>query len=860
MILLPRERTGATQTRSGFSRSTNHGASFETLRLARKKRGGALREPTIRAVADSKRALLGGRDAPRDTHHPRGPRAVVPARAERSARARRRSTSARVSREGERPPPHARSAPRASLFPPRARARGGSRRRLAFESRARRERQALEGGPSRVAMGFLSKIYERKGKGQRRGSIAGLLGKPAAGAGAPSSPAEAPPPPRAAPRRGARRGAASEKTTAGDADVPGEDAPRHAPPAPARARPPRPPAPSPTRSTSTPPRTRAWARRRTPRSPRAPRRDPPRPSPRAARADADPPSDSEPHPGGPSGASSARNRPEPRSAPRETRPEADPRAPPPPRRARPAPPPTPTDASPHRIPAPTPSKRRRVTFAEVDAYDMAEEDEDAEEPPESPASAPARWGVFGSPGDAEPSDGDRSAGPSAASLGGANAAEASAPSPEWAKRTRVVPNEDASGRGGGGSPMSPDYAGNHPRGPRGVPRRGDDGEPAASRRRARADEAEPEGAAEGFEAFDALDGGGGGGGGSSGGGRPLRLRDGNARRLDAAARLAVADEAQYALSGTGDRLPVASRLGSAAQLVAVAADPAKRRALAAQGLVPAVLAASLRLATSDPSSANGAARPRAGVIETAPARRRRRRRGRGRLGGWRRRRFCTSRSSTRTRATRQRQRRRSARRIERATSRPRSRVCSRPSPSRPRRTARRRFEGRRRRRGASRLGWRTSPSAARSPRFAARFAGWKFLPHEAADAQTLALLAAHRAVATRERSAAAATARDARRRARREEAREAERGRRRREEEEEEEEEEGREAFGGRRRSGREEEAEEEEEEDSAAVRGGAISRRASPRAARWPPSRGSRTPPRGNSRARRRVLLQARG
>ena len=194
--------------------------------------------------------------------------------------------------------------------------------------------------------------------------------------------------------------------------------------------------------------------------------------------------------------------------------------------------------------APTPSKRRRVTFAEVDAYDMAEEDEDAEEPPESPASAPARWGVFGSPGDAEPSDGDRSAGPSAASLGGANnGAEASAPSPEWAKRTRVVPNEDASGRGGG-SPMSPDYAGNHPSGtPRRSPGAATTASPPRRGARARADEAEPEGAAEGFEAFDALDGGGGGGG-SSGGGRPLRLRDGNARRLDAAARLAVADEAQ----------------------------------------------------------------------------------------------------------------------------------------------------------------------------------------------------------------------------------------------------------------------------------------------------------------------------
>jgi hypothetical protein len=318
-------------------------------------------------------------------------------------------------------------------------------------------------------MGFLSKIYERKGKGQRRGSIAGLLGKPAAGAGAPSSPAEAPPPPRAAPRRGARRGAASEKTTAGDADVPGEDAPRHAPPAPrarapasnARAKPdpfdfdasadasvgpetdPEVPASPATRSPAA--KSPGSASRR--RSPLGLRTSPGGPVRRllgpkspgtAFGAARDAPG------GGPSRPAAA-----PEGAPRPA-PDADGCV-------------TPPDPF-----APTPSKRRRVTFAEVDAYDMAEEDEDAEEPPESPASAPARWGVFGSPGDAEPSDGDRSAGPSAASLGGANAAEASAPSPEWAKRTRVVPNEDASGRGGGGSPMSPDYAGNHPSG---TPRR-----------------------------------------------------------------------------------------------------------------------------------------------------------------------------------------------------------------------------------------------------------------------------------------------------------------------------------------------------------------------------------------------------
>ena len=466
------------------------------------------------AVADSKRALLGGRDAPRT------PTTPGPARGRPRARRRSRAPPLDVAafREGERPPPHARSAPRASLSPPRAHA--AVRGRLAFEF-ARAAAQALEAAPSRVAGGFLSKIYERKGKGQRRGSIAGLLGKPAAGAGAPSSPAEAPR--RLAPRLGAARDAVPRrKTTAGDADVPGRT--RRGTPRPplARARPPRPPRQArPVRLRRL--RGRERGRRRTPRSPRA-RRIPAAKS-RAARADADP-LGLEPHRGGRPALLGPG--PEPRSAPRETRPRRTlaPAAAP---EGAPRPAPDAGGCVTHRILRADAVKRRRVTFAEVDAYD-AEEDEDAEEPRVArERSRPV--GVFGSPGDAEPSDGDRSAGPRGVPR---RANERGASVPERVGEANARPKRDASGRGGG-SPMSPDYARTIPGDPAAFPRRGDDGEPAASPRARARRQAEPEGPPKG-SAFDALDG-------RrrrrrvSGGGRPLRLRDGNARRLDAAARL-----------------------------------------------------------------------------------------------------------------------------------------------------------------------------------------------------------------------------------------------------------------------------------------------------------------------------------
>ena len=623
-------------------------------------------------------------------------------------------------------------------------------------------------------MGFLSAL-RAQGQGPAPRVDRGPLG--ARGRARPE-PGRGALPPRAAPRR-ARRGAASEKTTAGDADVPGRTrggTPRplaRAPASTARAK------PDPfdfdaSADASVGPET-------DPEVPASPAtRSPAAKSPGSVSRRRSP-SDSEPHPGGPSGASSARNRPEPRSAPRETRPEAGPRAPPPPRRGAP----------------PRPRRRRmRHPTGSLRA--------DAVQAPPRHLRRGRRLRHGGGGRRRRRTTGvarERSRSVGGLRVPGRRRAErrrslrrAERGVPRRGERRGGVRAEPRVGEANARRPERRRVGTRRRRladepGLRGEPSLGD---PAAfpgaattaARRaaaRARAPTAEPEGAAEGFEAFDALDGGGGGGGGSSGGGRPLRLRDGNARRLDAAARLAVADEAQYALSGTGDRLPVASRLGSAAQLVAVAADPAKRRALAAQGLVPAVLAASLRLATSDPSSANGAARPRAGVIETAlgaPAKETAGQRETRRLAAAALLYLSlldadASDAAEAEKALGAANRTRDLPAALASLLETESESSAKDGEKAVRREAA--AEG-----GfAARLADESERRAESTVRGALR--GLKFLPHEAADAQTPALLAAHRAVATRERSAAAATARDARRRARREEAREAERGRRRRE-------------------------------------------------------------------------------
>ena len=159
-----------------------------------------------------------------------------------------------------------------------------------------------------------------------------------------------------------------------------------------------------------------------------------------------------------------------------------------------------------------------------------------------------------------------------------------------------------------------------------------------------------------------------------------------------------------------------------AQLVAVAADPAKRRALAAQGLVPAVLAASLRLATSDPSSANGAARPRAGVEtalgapakETAGQRETRRLAAAALL-------YLSLLDADASDAAEAEKALGAANRTRDLPAALASLLETESESSAKDGEAAVRREAAAE--GLSRLGWRTSPSAARSPRFAARFAG-----------------------------------------------------------------------------------------------------------------------------------------
>ena len=77
--------------------------------------------------------------------------------------------------------------------------------------------------------------------------------------------------------------------------------------------------------------------------------------------------------------------------------------------------------------------------------------------------------------------------------------------------------------------------------------------------------------------------------------------------------MADVDEAQYALGGLAPEQPAGGRLASAATLVALVADPRRRRALAAHGLAPRVLRAALDLGRS---VVDGDAR-RGGVIEAA---------------------------------------------------------------------------------------------------------------------------------------------------------------------------------------------------------------------------------------------------
>ena len=196
--------------------------------------------------------------------------------------------------------------------------------------------------------------------------------------------------------------------------------------------------------------------------------------------------------------------------------------------------------------------------------------------------------------------------------------------------------------------------------------------------------------------------------------RWIRRRD--VRHGDA---LADVDEAQYALGGLAPEQPAGGRLASAATLVALVADPRRRRALAAHGLAPRVLRAALDLGRS---VVDGDARRRGdrGGVGSRPrddATRRRRvvvplRRGSpGREGG---------------------------QGVRRWPTRHRTRGSVDPERTRPRTTPARRSRVRRRIRRRS----RAAPTRERRKPFARR-SGFKFLPEEELNARTLALLAAH---------------------------------------------------------------------------------------------------------------------
>ena len=271
---------------------------------------------------------------------------------------------------------------------------------------------------------------------------------------------------------------------------------------------------------------------------------------------------------------------------------------------------------------PTPGKRRRVTFAEVDAFTLdEEEDEDDVDvpahgrrdrdpfdfpedgdgdvslaPPPAATTTASRsprpaWGVFGGSPATSPEARPKHGGKSAADDSGL-----AAPSPEWAKRA------PAPSRSRSASPMDADATRsvekkrNAPKQKPLLPAHFPHSPSAAM---AMASPSPP-----------------------PRGGNP-KPRDALPESSDA---LAALDEAQYALSGLGADQPEAGRLACASSLVAIAADARLRRALAQHGLAPRMCRAALDLCASvlgvharDAAAADGG-----GVIARALAAERRR--------------------------------------------------------------------------------------------------------------------------------------------------------------------------------------------------------------------------------------------
>ena len=247
---------------------------------------------------------------------------------------------------------------------------------------------------------------------------------------------------------------------------------------------------------------------------------------------------------------------------------------------------------------PTPGKRRRVTFAEVDAFTLDEEEdeddvdvpahgrrdrdpfdfpEDGDEdvalaPPPAATTTASRsprpaWGVFGgSPAtspEARPKHGSKS---TAVDSG------LTAPSPEWAKRAPVPSRSRSASPMDADAPRSVEKKRNAPKQKPLLPLREVHFPHSPSAAMAMASPSPPPRI--------------GGGPGT---------RDALPESSDA---LAALDEAQYALSGLGADQPEAGRLACASSLVSIAADARLRRALAQHGLAPRLCRAALDLCAS----------------------------------------------------------------------------------------------------------------------------------------------------------------------------------------------------------------------------------------------------------------------
>jgi len=276
---------------------------------------------------------------------------------------------------------------------------------------------------------------------------------------------------------------------------------------------------------------------------------------------------------------------------------------------------------------PTPGKRRRVTFAEVDAFTLDEEEE--EEDVDVPAHGrPDRDRDPRDPRDPDPfdfpEDGDVAENSARAAGGAATDARDARRAPRETTTTTTSPGPRPAWGVFGGSPLSspdvnrgksgdrnennervssilgapsPEWAKRAP-----APSRSPSASPmdADISRKAKPSERFPHNAQSTYSPSAAM---------AMASPSPLREFSGSGRGGEANAEkdtalpesgdaLAALDEAQYALSGLGADQPLAGRLACASSLVAIAADARYRRALAQHGLAPRLCRAALDLCAS----------------------------------------------------------------------------------------------------------------------------------------------------------------------------------------------------------------------------------------------------------------------